>query len=80
MPTTIRADEIDVLVKAKKAIGGDFVPDDSQPYMGEAQLDYFRRLLGEWKKSILDASAGTLQSLQDGPIREPRSWTFREKR
>jgi DnaK suppressor protein len=71
MPTTIRADEIDVLAKAKKAIGGDYVPDDSQPYMGEAQLDYFRRLLLEWKKSILDASADTLQQLQDGPIREP---------
>ena len=25
----------------------------------------------EWKKSIFDASADTLQQLQDGPIREP---------
>ncbi len=71
MPTTTRADEIDVLAKARKALGGDFVPDDSQEYMGEAQQDYFRRLLLEWKKLIHDASAGTLQQLQDGPIREP---------
>jgi len=28
--------------------------------MNEAQQDYFRRLLLEWKKSILSASAGTL--------------------
>ena len=39
--------------------------------MNEAQLDYYRRLLLEWKKSILDAAQDTLQSLQDGPIREP---------
>jgi DnaK suppressor protein len=65
------ADEIDVLAKAKRAIGGDYVTNDSEPYMAEQQLDYFRRLLLEWKKSILDVSAGTLQQLQDAPIREP---------
>ncbi|MFC4293581.1 RNA polymerase-binding protein DksA [Novosphingobium tardum] len=65
----VLADEIDVLAKAKRALAED-VPADDEPYMGEAQLEYFRRLLLEWKKSILSASAGTLQSLQDGPIRE----------
>ena len=39
--------------------------------MCRKQLDYFRQLLLEWKRLILSASAGTLQSLQDGPIREP---------
>ena len=39
--------------------------------MSEQQLNYFRVLLLEWKKSILSASEFTLQSLQDGPIREP---------
>lgn len=68
---TALTNEIDVLAKAKRAIGGDYVPSDDEPYMVEAQLDYFRRLLLEWKKSILSASAGTLQQLQDGPIREP---------
>jgi DnaK suppressor protein len=71
MPSTVLSDEIDVLAKAKRSIGGDYTPSDSEAYMNEQQLDYFRRLLGEWKKSILSASAGTLQSLQDGPIREP---------
>jgi DnaK suppressor protein len=70
MPIEI-ADEIDVLAKAKRSIGTDYVPNDSDEYMCEQQLDYFRRLLLEWKKSILDAAAGTLQQLQDGPIREP---------
>ena len=71
MPTTSLSDEIDVLAKAKRAIGSDYVPRDDEEYMSEPHLDYFRRLLQEWKKSILEASAGTLQQLQDGPIREP---------
>ena len=70
MPTAL-ADDIDILVKAKRLIAGDYVPQDDEPYMSDAQLDYFRRLLQEWKKAILDASADTLQQLQDGPIREP---------
>lgn len=64
-------DDIDILAKAKRALGADYVPDENEEYMSEPQLDYFRRLLLEWKKSILQASEGTLQSLQDGPIREP---------
>lgn len=70
MPTAI-ADDIDILVKAKRLIAGDYIPQEDEPYMSEAQLDYFRRLLQAWKKAILDASADTLQQLQDGPIREP---------
>ncbi len=70
MPTAI-ANEIDVLAKAKRSIGVQYMPNDAETYMGEAQQDYFRRLLLEWKKTIFDAAAGTLQQLQDGPIREP---------
>lgn len=68
---TVLGDEIDVLAKAKRAIAGDYVPNEKEPYMSEAQLDYFGRLLLEWKKLILSAAQDTLQSLQDGPIREP---------
>ena len=68
---TALTDEIDVLAKAKRMLGSDYMPSDAEPYMCEAQQDYFRRLLMAWKKSILDAAAGTLQQLQDGPIREP---------
>ena len=67
---TVLADEIDVLAKAKRSLPIEYVPGEAEPYMSEAQLEYFRRLLMEWKKTILSASAGTLQSLQDGPIRE----------
>ncbi|MGH6786820.1 MAG: RNA polymerase-binding protein DksA [Novosphingobium sp.] len=68
---TVLGNEIDVLAKAKRAIASDYIPREKEPYMAEPQLDYYRRLLMEWKKLILDASAGTLQSLQDGPLREP---------
>ncbi|EIZ78270.1 DnaK suppressor protein [Novosphingobium sp. Rr 2-17] len=68
---TALAHEIDVLAKAKRAIGGAYSATDDEAYMNEAQLEYFRKLLLAWKRSILDASAGTLQQLQDGPLREP---------
>jgi DnaK suppressor protein len=68
---TVLTDEIDILAKARRSLASDYVPDDAEPYMAERQLEYFRRLLLEWKRSILSAAAGTLQSLQNGPIREP---------
>jgi DnaK suppressor protein len=65
------ADEIDVLVKARRSLAGDYVPSENESYMNEAQQDYFRRLLQNWKRLILDASADTLSQLQEGPLREP---------
>ncbi|MGV3553638.1 MAG: RNA polymerase-binding protein DksA [Croceibacterium sp.] len=69
--TSVLGDEIDVLAKAKRALDADYTPSDDEPYMSAQQLNYFRVLLLEWKKSILTASDLTLQSLQEGPIREP---------
>ncbi|NNF93329.1 MAG: RNA polymerase-binding protein DksA [Altererythrobacter sp.] len=68
---TAASEEIDVLEKAKRVIGPDYVPIEDEPYMSEKQRNYFRMLLLEWKRSIHDAADQTLQSLQDGPIREP---------
>jgi DnaK suppressor protein len=68
---TVLGDEIDVLAKAKRALSSDYIPNEAESYMSEPQLNYYRLLLEEWKKLILEASAGTLQQLQDGPIREP---------
>jgi len=64
-------DDIDILAKAKRALDRDYAPSDEDEYMSAQQLNYFRVLLLEWKKSILSAAENTLQSLQDGPIREP---------
>lgn len=67
---TALTDDIDVLAKAKREIGGAYVPSDDESYMSETQREYFRKLLMSWKRLILTASAGTLQQLQDGPIRD----------
>jgi len=64
-------DDIDVLAKARKNIAGEYFPSSDEDYMNVHQLDYFRALLLEWKRSILVASKDTLQQLQDGPMREP---------
>ena len=59
------------LARAKAVVDDDYVPSDDEEYMEPRHLDYFRVLLLDWKKSIHDAAGQTLQSLQDGPIREP---------
>ena len=68
---TVLADDIDILAKAKRSLADDYAPGSDEAYMSEPQLNYFRRLLNAWKKAILSSSADTLQSLQDGPMREP---------
>ncbi|WP_324829112.1 RNA polymerase-binding protein DksA [Qipengyuania zhejiangensis] len=70
MASTASSD-MEKLAKARAAVGADYVPGEDEEYMSERQLDYFRLLLLDWKKSIHDAAGQTLQSLQDGPIREP---------
>jgi DnaK suppressor protein len=68
---SVASDDIDVLAKAKRSLAADYTPSDKEPYMSDKQLNYFRVLLLEWKRSILSAAEGTLQSLQEGPLREP---------
>lgn len=67
---TAPGDDIDVLEKAKKALPPEYEPSEDEPYMGELHHAYFKVLLLEWKRSIHNAATATLQSLQDGPIRE----------
>jgi DnaK suppressor protein len=68
---SVANDEIDILAKAKRSLDASYTPSDSEEYMSDKQLNYFRVLLLEWKRSILSAAEGTLQSLQEGPLREP---------
>ena len=49
----------------------DYVPTDTEPFMNERQLQFFEKALHNWKSEILEESRGTLNQLQDGPIREP---------
>ncbi len=68
---SMAGNDIDILAKVRRSLDSEYTPSEDEEYMNPKQLDYFRLLLVEWKKSILSASEGTLQSLQDGPIREP---------
>lgn len=68
--STALGEDLDVLSRAKRALPADYAPSDSEEYMVRRQQDYFRVLLIEWKRSILEAAEGTLQQLQDGPIRD----------
>jgi len=65
------AEEITILERARTLFDPDYVPDDDEEYMNERQQAYFQTLLIEWKRSIHSAAGQTLQSLADGPIREP---------
>lgn len=64
-------EDIDNLEKAKRSLPPDYAPGDDEEYMNEQHQTYFKVLLLEWKRSIHEAADQTLQSLQDGPIREP---------
>lgn len=48
-----------------------YIPGDDEPFMNEKQLKYFEKQLVDWRNGILAESQGTLNQLQDGPIREP---------
>ena len=48
-----------------------YVPSEAEPFMDERQQKYFAKQLVDWRNSILAESQGTLNQLQDAPIREP---------
>lgn len=48
-----------------------YAPSEDEEFMCPRQIAYFRRLLIEWRRSILAESESTLANLQDGPMREP---------
>lgn len=43
----------------------DYKPSDSEPFMNERQVEYFRRKLIAWKEDILRESKETINHLQD---------------
>ena len=46
-------------------------PTVDEEFMNLRQLAYFRRKLLDWKESILQEAAGTLETLKAEPMREP---------
>ena len=43
----------------------DYKPSDSEPFMNDRQVEYFRRKLLSWKEDILRESRETINHLQD---------------
>lgn len=52
-------------------LSDDYRPSQEEPFMNERQLEYFRRKLQKWREDILKESRETLESLQEGGIKEP---------
>jgi DnaK suppressor protein len=50
---------------------GEYRPSPDEDFMNDRQLRYFRRKLLEWKESILEDSAGTLNQLQNDSLLQP---------
>lgn len=64
-------DPIDGFSKHAIADPDGYAPHDDEEFMSPRQQAFFRRLLTEWKRSILVEAESTLAHLQDAPIREP---------
>ncbi len=49
----------------------DYIPSETEEFMCGHQLRFFEMQLNNWRHEILEESRGTLNHLQDAPIREP---------
>jgi DnaK suppressor protein len=50
-----------------------YSPNDSETFMNESQVEYFRVKLLEWKNSILEESKGTIEGMQQDTRNIPDS-------
>ncbi|MGB0634644.1 MAG: RNA polymerase-binding protein DksA [Paracoccaceae bacterium] len=51
-------------MKAEHFLPEDYMPAEDEPFMNDRQMEYFRRKLINWKNSILDESAVTIESMK----------------
>lgn len=52
-------------MKAETFLSKDYRPAEDEPFMNERQTEYFRRKLMDWKQSISDESALTIEAMQE---------------
>jgi DnaK suppressor protein len=52
-------------MKAETFLPEDYRPAESEPFMNDLQMEYFRRKLLVWRQELLDQSAETIDNLQD---------------
>lgn len=53
-------------MKAEIFLADDYRPVESEPFMNDKQLEYFRRKLTAWRGDLLADSRDTIEALQDG--------------
>jgi DnaK suppressor protein len=53
------------VMKAEVFIPEDYRPAETEPFMNERQLEYFRRKLVVWKQELMSQSAETIEGLQE---------------
>jgi DnaK suppressor protein len=58
-------------MKAETFLPDDYRPAETEPFMNDRQLEYFRRKLLVWKQELLDQSAETLDNLTDSARNVP---------
>ena len=51
-------------MRAEYFLPEDYTPAENEPFMNERQVEYFRRKLINWKNSILDETAVTIESMK----------------
>lgn len=64
-------DNIDMSGPGAEHLPAGYRPTADEEFMNPRQLAYFRRKLLDWKESILQEAAGTLETLKAEPMREP---------
>ncbi|MFQ3664527.1 MAG: RNA polymerase-binding protein DksA [Sphingomonadaceae bacterium] len=65
-------DNDDVLAEIERLeLPEDYRPSETEPFMNERQLAYFRRKLLRWKADILAEAKSTLANLRSEPLQEP---------
>ena len=53
-------------MKAETFLPDDYVPVDSEPFMNDKQVEYFRRKLINWRGEVMEDSRDTIESMKDG--------------
>jgi len=56
--------EEDTGMKAENFLPKDYRPAESEPFMNDRQLEYFRRKLHAWKADLMGDSKSTIEGLQ----------------
>jgi DnaK suppressor protein len=64
-PDTLADNPESAAMKPESFLPDDYRPAESEPFMNDRQLEYFRRKLYTWKQELMDQSAETLGNLTE---------------